>query len=213
VSQTTFYDVPLLIAPGRVMTPRRATEQLVAAAAERIGGRPARVADVGTGSGAIAVSLARLAPEAQIWASDASAAAVLLARANAHRLGVGDRVHVLKGDLLEPLPGGLDLVVANLPYLPEEDRSRYADLAGEPDEAVFARGDGLGPYRRLLLSAEKRLLPSGAAMIQLHRRVVIAERAELTELRARLDELVPEPAGTTRERLPVNERAVLTATI
>lgn len=211
MSETTFFDVTLLTAPGRVMTPRRATEQLVSAAAERIAGRPARVADVGTGSGAIAVNLARVAPEAEVWASDHSAAAVLLARANAHRLGVADRVHVLKGDLLEPLPAELDLVVANLPYLPERDRSRYPDLLSEPDQAIFAPGDGLGLYRRLLSSAEERLLPTGAAMIQLHRRVFVAEHAQLAELRARLHELVPDAALPLDERLPLREPAALGA--
>jgi release factor glutamine methyltransferase len=191
VAEAIFCELPLLTAPGRVMTPRRATEQLVAAAAERIDGRAARVADVGTGSGAIAVTLARLAPEAEIWASDVSAAAVFLARANARRFGVADRVHVVKGDLLEPLPSDLDLILANLPYLPETDRFRYRDLATEPDEALFAPGDGLGLYRRLLRSAEEMLHSTGAAMIQLHRRLFVAERAELPALRAALDDLVP----------------------
>lgn len=193
MAEATFFESALLTAPGRVMTPRPATEQLVTAAAERIRGRAARVADVGTGSGAIAVTLARLAPDAEIWASDVSAAAVFLARANARRFGVGDRVHVVKGDLLEPLPSDLDLIVANLPYLPEADRLRYPDLTGEPDEALFAAGDGLGLYRLLLRSAETRLNERGAAMIQLHRRLLVAERPELRALRAGLDEPVHEP--------------------
>lgn len=176
------------------MTPRPATEQLVAAAADRVRGRAARVADVGTGSGAIAVSLARIAPEAEVWASDVSAAAVFLARANAHRFGVGHRVHVVKGELLEPLPRELDLIVANLPYLPASDRDRYPDLAEEPDKALYASGDGLGLYRRLLRSAEKRLSAGGAVVFQLHRRVHVAERAELAAFRSRLGDLVPEPA-------------------
>jgi release factor glutamine methyltransferase len=194
VAEAIFCELPLLTAPGRVMTPRRATEQLVAAAAERIRGRHARVADVGTGSGAIAVSLARLAPAAQVWASDVSAAAVFVARANARRLGVADRVHVVKGDLLEPLPSDLDLIVANLPYLPEADRLRYPDLADEPDEALYTWGDGLGLYRRLLHSAEERLCVDGAVIFQLHRHVYVAERAQLPVLRTSLEELLPEPA-------------------
>ena len=198
MAEAIFCELPLLTAPGRVMTPRHATEGLVTTALERIRGRAVRVADVGTGSGAIAVSLARLAPAAEVWASDVSAAAVFVARANARRFGVADRVHVVKGDLLEPLPSDLDLVVANLPYLPAADRFRYPDLADEPDEALYTWGDGLGLYRRLLRSAEERLCAGGAVMFQLHRRVHIVERAELAAVRSRLEDLVPEPATAAR---------------
>jgi HemK-like putative methylase len=193
MAQATFCELPLLTAPGRVMTPRRATERLVVAAGRHIGGRRARVADVGTGSGAIAVGLARVAPRAEIWASDVSAAAVALARANARRHGVADRVHVVKGDLLEPLPGQLDMIVANLPYLPAADRWRHPELAAEPEAALYAAGDGLGLYRRLFRSAEGRLRDDGVVMIQLHRRVLSFERAELATMGATLGELVPQP--------------------
>jgi release factor glutamine methyltransferase len=193
VTEPTFCDLPLCTARGRVMTPRRATERLVTAAAERVGRRRVCIADVGTGSGAIAVSLARLAPQAEIWASDVSIAAVSLVRANARRLGVADRVHVVLGDLLEPLPGELDLIVANLPYLPAADRLRYPDLEAEPGAAVYAPGDGLGLYRRLLRSAGERLRGGGAVMIQLHRRVFCVERAELATFSAGLADLVPRP--------------------
>jgi release factor glutamine methyltransferase len=180
--ETSFRGLPLLTAPGRVMTPRPATERLVATASARIGSRPARVADVGTGSGAIAVSLADAAPRAEIWASDVSAAAVLLARANAHRLGVAERVHAVRGDLLDPLPDGLDLIVANLPYLPRGEAR--PELAGEPEQAVYADGDGLGLYRRLLAAAAEKLRPDGAVVLQLHRRVLVFERDALVNLRA-----------------------------
>jgi len=182
----TFCEAPLLTAPGRVMTPRPATERLVEAAAERIRGFEARVADVGTGSGAIALGLAQEAPAAEIWASDTSPAAVALASRNALRLGLSDRVHIRRGDLLEPLPGEFDLIAANLPYLPESARSGHPELADEPGEAVFAPGDGLGPYRRLLASAEERLRPGGVVLIQFHRRVLVAEREELAAFGARL---------------------------
>jgi release factor glutamine methyltransferase len=186
VGDTTFFGLHLATAPGRVMTPRAASEQLVTLAAERIGRRPARVADVGTGSGAIAVALALAAPNAEVWATDISAASVLLARANAHMFGVGDRVHVARGDLLEPVPGELDLIVANLPYLPRDASERHPELAGEPAAAVFAAGDGLGPYRRLLAAAAAKLRPGGAVAIQLHRRVFTAERDAVSALRATL---------------------------
>jgi release factor glutamine methyltransferase len=186
VGETTFFGLQLATAPGRVMTPRAASERLVELAADRIGGRAVRVADVGTGSGAIAVALALAAPKAEIWATDISAESVLLARANAHMLGVGDRVHVVRGDLLEPVPGELDLIVANLPYLPQSAWESHPDLAVEPATAVFATGDGLGPYRRLLADAAARLRPGGAVAIQLHRRVFTAERDAVSTLHATL---------------------------
>lgn len=186
MDETTFLGLPLATAPGRVMTPRAATEHLVRAAAERLGAGSARVADVGTGSGAVALALALAAPNAEVWATDISAESVLLARVNAHRLHVGDRVHVVQGDLLAPVPGELDLIVANLPYLSHADWDRHPDLAGEPDGAVFAAGDGLGPYRRLLAAAAEKLRPGGAVAIQLHRRVFTAERDAISTLRATL---------------------------
>jgi release factor glutamine methyltransferase len=118
--KTSFYDLPLLAAPGKVFTPRPSTERLVDEALERIDGVPIRVADVGTGSGAVAIALAVNRPQVEVWATDTSAAAVELARENARLHGVADRVHVLQGDLLEPIPHPVDLIVANLPYLPAE---------------------------------------------------------------------------------------------
>lgn len=161
------------------MTPRPATEALVTAALARIHG-PARVADAGTGTGAVAVAIAVSAPEAEVWATDVDPAAVELARRNATRHGVGARVHVRRADLLDGVPGGLDLVVANLPYLPEEEpRPEYE---GEPAGAVYAPGDGLSVYRRLAGQAEDRLTPGGALLIQLHARVLAAERGCLGSL-------------------------------
>lgn len=188
----SFKGVGLLTAPGRVMTPRAASEQVATAALTRLQSRPARVADVGTGAGALAIAIAVAAPRVDVWATDSSRSAVALACANVHRHGLEDRIHVCHGDLLAPVPGAIDLIVANLPYLPRRTRRRYPDLRAEPDEAVFATGDGLDLYRRLLCSAEERLTSSGAVILQLHRRVVLAERAQLAQVRETLSELVPE---------------------
>lgn len=176
---TLFGGIRLLSAPGEVMVPRAATEALVDLAVELIGERPARVADVGTGSGAIAVALARRAPNARIWATDTNAVAVSLARANVADYELGDRVDVQQADLLHGVPSGLDLVVANLPYLPESLRPERPELASEPADACFAPGDGLGLYRRLLAAAPSKLRPDGALAIQLHRRVLVWDAAEL----------------------------------
>lgn len=185
--ETSFYDLALLTSPGRVFTPRPATERLVAAALERIDGKPVRVADVGTGSGAVAVALAVNRPTVEIWATDTSEDAVQLARANAERHGVADRVHVLQGDLLEPIPVPVDLVVANLPYLPEREHDdRYAD---EPPAAVYAPGDGLDPYRRLLNACRegKLVSPGGTVLIQFHREPLAADCWQLEDLRTELE--------------------------
>jgi release factor glutamine methyltransferase len=179
VTETPFSGIRLLSAPGEVMVPRPATEAVVDAAVNLLGDRPARVADVGTGSGAIAVALALRAPRARIWATDVSQAATELACANIARHGLTDRISVCRGDLLEGVPGDLDLIVANLPYLPERLRPERPELAGEPFGAVFAPGDGLGHYRRLLAAAASALGAEGALLIQLHRRVIAVSAPEL----------------------------------
>jgi release factor glutamine methyltransferase len=174
-----FSGLRLLAEPGKVMTPRATTEALVDAVVDRIGDRPAVVADVGTGSGAVAVAVAARAPNARIWATDTNSAAVALARANVCRHGLGERVSVVRGDLLDGVPGELDVVAANLPYLPASLRPRRPELAAEPPEAVFTEGDGLGPYRRLVDACRTALTPDGLLAIQLHGRVLLREAAAL----------------------------------
>ena len=184
--EVTFSGLSLDATPGLVMTPRPATEQLVAAAVDFVGSGPARVVDVGTGSGAIAVAIAEAAPAVRVYATDTSPHAVELARANVRRHGLGDRVTVRRGDLLEPVPGPIDLVVANLPYLPAREAGLYPDLASEPATAVFATGDGLDPYRRLLSACAVRMEPDAAVIIQLHRQVLAATIRGLPTLQASL---------------------------
>jgi release factor glutamine methyltransferase len=188
--QSSFSGIRLLTAPGRVMTPRRATERLVERAVARLGSAPAKVADVGSGSGVIAVAIALRAPNVEVWATDPSEAAVELTRANVARYGLGQRVRVVGGDLLESVPGMLDLVVANLPYLPERLRleSRYADLRAEPAAAVFAPGDGLGPYRRLLDASVHRLNQEGALLIQFRCHVLEATCCDFGDLMTDIEE-------------------------
>ena len=182
-----FCGLALGTRPGVVMTPRRTSEHVVQTALAVLGDRPATVAVVGTGSGAIAVALAAGAPGARVWATDTSRAAVALACENVRRHGLLHRVVVLEGDLLDPVPGPVDLVVANLPYLPAGERAQHPDLAGEPAVAVFAERDGLGPYRRLLDACHGRLAPEGALVLQFRGRVLRASRDGLDALRARLE--------------------------
>jgi release factor glutamine methyltransferase len=131
----------------RVLVPRPETELLVEVALER---RPARVLDVGTGSGAIALAIADEMPETTIVATDTSPGALEVARANAERLGLVDRVHFEAGTV--PEGQAFDLVLANLPYVAERD---WAGLEREvtewePRGALLAGEDGLDAYRELL---------------------------------------------------------------
>ncbi|HEX7526374.1 MAG TPA: methyltransferase [Gaiellaceae bacterium] len=179
-----FQGLTFVTDPGRVFSPRLTSEHLVDAALERIAGEPARLADVGTGSGAVAITLALRAPQIEVWASDTCRRALDLASLNADRLGA--RVHVVQGDLLDGLPRDLDLIVANLPYL-APGTPGYED---EPAAAVFSAGDGLDHYRRLIAGAGDHLAADGAVLIQFQGKVLEAERSELPWLVGRLESLV-----------------------
>jgi release factor glutamine methyltransferase len=182
--EAVFDGVPLFLSPGSVMTPVAETVALVDVALELIGSRTVRVADVGTGSGAVAVAVALRAPNARIWATDDSEAAVSLARANVARHNLEARVEVLRGNLLEPVPGRLDVVLANLPYFAEArlhgpHRTAHDD---QPEHALYARGDGLQLNRDLIDACRTRLDEHGSLAIQLYGSILSAGRAMLEDL-------------------------------
>ncbi len=131
----------------RVLIPRPETELLVEVALER---RPASLLDVGTGSGAIALAVADELPGCEVTATDTSSAALEVARANAERLGLADRVRFLAGTV--PEGGAFDLVLANLPYVAEVDWSSLQPevTEWEPREALLAGADGLDAICSLL---------------------------------------------------------------
>jgi release factor glutamine methyltransferase len=181
---TRFHGLPFESDPGRVFTPRATSERLVDAALERIAAGAARVADVGTGSGVVAITLALRAQQIEVWASDTCRRALDIASSNAERLGA--RVHLVHGDLLDGLPRDLDLIVANLPYLPA-GAPGYED---EPPAAVFSGADGLDHYRRLIAGAGDHLSVEGGMLIQFQGDVLDAERSELPWLLGRLESLV-----------------------
>ena len=145
----------------RVLIPRPETEHLVEAALDLPQG--ARVVDVGTGSGAVALALKDERPDLEVIGTDASADALDVARANARRLELD--VTLLEGDLLAPVAGPVDAVVSNPPYVGEDERSRLpADVIGhEPGEALFAGEDGLDLIRRLIPDA----VAAGARLVAL----------------------------------------------
>lgn len=183
-SEVVFDGVPIGVAPGAVMTPVLDTVALVDVAVELIGSRSVRVADVGTGTGAVAVAVALRTPNARIWATDDSEAAVSLARANVIRHNLQERVEVLLGNLVEPVPDQLDIVLANLPYHAEA-RSRGPDETANRDQpvhAIYAPGDGLQLNRKLIQACRTQLVAHGSLAIQLYGSVLSARREELDQL-------------------------------
>lgn len=146
-----FRRIELAVDP-RVLVPRPETEHLVEAALGLPDG--ARVVDVGTGSGAVALALADERPDLRVVATDVSADALAVARANAQRLGLD--VEFAEGDLLDAVDGPLDAVVSNPPYV-EDGAALPPDVARhEPPGALFAGPDGLDVYRRLVPQAAAR---------------------------------------------------------
>jgi len=150
-----FRHLELAVDP-RVLIPRPETELLVELALEL---QPAGVLDLGTGSGAIALAVAAELPDCAVIAADTSAAALEVARANAERLGLAERVRFLEGSL--PPDEDFDLILANLPYVAEADWSSLQPEVREwePREALLAGPDGLDAIRGLL-SDRVRLLSS-----------------------------------------------------
>src|SRR5450432_2739247 len=127
-----------------------------------------RIADVGTGSGAIAVTLAKTRPDAIVFATDLSPDALDVARANALRHGV--TLTFLEGDLEAPLRAHapFDLVTANLPYVPARDLARLpAEVRAEPAMALDGGPDGLAIVRRLVAAAPALLAPGGALVLEI----------------------------------------------
>lgn len=170
IGEAEFYGLPFTVTPD-VLIPRPDTEHLVEKALElaRAIVRP-RIVDVGTGSGAIAVTLAHQLPAAEITAIDLSEAALQVARGNATRNGVEDRVRFLAGDLLASVAGErFDLVVSNPPYVPETDRALISVEVREfePGLALFGGEDGLAVHRQLLPAAYDALVSGGFIAIEM----------------------------------------------
>jgi len=174
--EAEFYGLPFHVNRD-VLIPRPETELLVEKAIElagklrQSGATPTpRIVDVGAGSGAIAVALARALPFAEITATDLSTAALAVARANASRHGVANRIRFLEGDLLAPVAGEpFDLIVSNPPYVPESDRATLAVEVRnyEPAQALFAGGDGLAIYCRLIPESSKALAAGGILLLEI----------------------------------------------
>jgi release factor glutamine methyltransferase len=198
-----FRRLVLEVRPG-VFVPRPETEVLVEAASTRLGDGVARIVDVGTGTGAVALAIADEHPSAEVWATDSSPEAVALARTNAGRLGL--EIRVLEGDLLEPLPddlrGRLDLVVSNPPYLdPAEGAALPAEVRADPATALYGDLDG---YVRLAEAARLWLRPGGSIVVEVDERRATEVRAALGTAGFGSLEVIEDLAG--RDRIVTGRR-------
>lgn len=164
-----FWNLRFEVSPA-VLIPRPETEGLIEAVNTILPDREAslRVADVCTGSGCVAVAIAVERRAARVVAADLSAAALEIARRNVTRHGVSDRVECVQGDLLTPLTGRFDLIVANPPYVAAGSRTALQPEVRnfEPETALFGGADGLEIIRRLVSDAPACLNPDGYLMFE-----------------------------------------------
>jgi release factor glutamine methyltransferase len=174
IGHAPFFDFDLYVAPG-VLIPRPETEQLVELAVAWIKEQAAetaqkalKVVDVGSGSGCIAIALARQLPQLQVTAVDISPTALTIAQQNAQRLAP-NRIAFQQSDLLQAISDPVDLIVANLPYVTSGEWQVLADgvKLHEPVLALDGGEDGLDLIRRLLPQVTTRLRPNGALFLEI----------------------------------------------
>ena len=171
-----FWGMDFIVTPA-VLIPRPETEHVIETVLERVrvGRAPSpasvlRIVDVGTGSGCIALALAKELPRAEVHATDISPAALEIARANAARLQLEGRVQFHQTDLLQGLePGTFDFVISNPPYVgeSEEDQVQLEVRKYEPHNAVFAGASGLEVIERLIPQAHRVLRPEGWLVMEI----------------------------------------------
>jgi release factor glutamine methyltransferase len=168
VSRVAFFGVEIEIGPG-ALVPRAETELLAAAALDRLHGLDApTLIDVCCGTGNLACALAMRVPGLRAWALDLTDGCVALARQNVDRLGLTDRVAVLRGDLFAPLDGVVaDLIVCNPPYLSTSRLAQRTDLADEPREAFDGGPYGVAIHQRVAREAHRVLRAGGWLVCEL----------------------------------------------
>lgn len=168
--QREFYGLDFCVTPA-VLIPRQETELLVDEAlrfAVEDSEANISVADIGTGSGAIAVSVAVNLPSAQVYATDCSTEALEIANLNRCKHGVADRITLLKGDLLAPLSLPVDLIVSNPPYISSDLLPQLApEVRSEPPLALDGGNEGLEVINRLLEQAPAKLNAGGSILIEI----------------------------------------------
>ena len=202
-----FWSLPFKVTPD-VLIPRPETEGLVEEALRLLAdpercGRGGRILEIGTGSGAIIIALAKELPSASLVATDFSEKALALARGNATAIGVGERIQFLHGDLFAPLEqeSPFDLILSNPPYI---SRSEFASLAPEvrdfePRIALDGGKDGLAFFRRFLPKVGRYLQPAGWFLTE----IGAGQDPEIQKIAAAIPDLeaftfIPDLAGMKR---------------
>ncbi len=163
-----FYGLDFTISPS-VLIPRPETELLIAEALDWLKTNPdkRRVADMGTGSGCIAVTLAKHIPNLHVAATDISEKALQIAHANARKHQVTRQIEFAQGDLFSPLSSPLDLICANLPYIPTATLQSLDVYRREPTLALDGGPDGLNIIRTLITEAPQYLAPGGLLILEI----------------------------------------------
>ncbi len=163
-----FYGLDLEVSP-EALIPRPETELLVDYALRWLAAHPSRrwVADVGTGTGCVAIALAYHASQIQVIAGDCSWPALSLARRNIRRYGLERRISLVQADLLTPFDRSFDVICANLPYIPSALLDELPVARWEPRLALDGGPDGLEPLRSLLAQAPRLLQPGGLLLVEI----------------------------------------------
>ena len=210
VGRREFYGIEFEVNEDALI-PRQETELLVEIALERLAGmasESARVADIGTGSGAVALAIAsHTGRGVNVVATDVSTAALGLARRNAARLGLSDRVQFVQCDTLDGARGPFDVIVSNPPYIPSADIDGLAaEVRREPRIALDGGADGLDPFHKLMAQAVSKLAVGGVIAVELMPEQMDAARAIAADSIANGDDAWE---ITTRKDLSGAERSIV----
>lgn len=196
IGKKGFHNIELFVAPG-VLIPRPETELLVEIALREITllGIPARILDLGTGSGAIALAIANEAPQVLVTATDQSNEALTIAKTNAKQLKLSERVQFLQGSWYEALDKNMsfDIILSNPPYIASHDfHLSQGDLRFEPASALTDQGNGLTCLEKIIAGAKPHLNPNGLLAVehgfdQSEAVVALMESAGLRDVQTHLD--------------------------
>jgi release factor glutamine methyltransferase len=200
VGRREFWGLDFTVTPA-VLIPRPETEQIVDETISRVRRLPEpRIADIGTGSGCIAIALAVELPGAQVVATDISEEALAIARANSERHGVSGRVRFVATSYLDGIEGAFDVITANPPYVKDGDKPALArDVRHEPDVALFGGAEGLRDIAGVLTAAAASLAQKGWLMMEFgYGQEAGVEALVAAQPALRLDRVQPDLQGIPR---------------